>query len=121
MNNIQPIRSYEDLKQERERLRELLRVQKAQIQKDLQGIREEFRPITMISEVVGKIMHREDGKNGLISTGANITIDLLASKFLSKSNFLTKLILPALFKNVTSHYLPKTPTPQKRSPQTQPV
>jgi hypothetical protein len=114
MNNTRPISSYEDLLAEKERLKEILKIQKVQITKDLDEIREEFRPVVIASEMFGKLARREDGKDTLMTTGTNITIDLLISKLFAKSNFLVRLLLPVILKNFTSHYIPKTMPPLRR-------
>jgi hypothetical protein len=92
-------------------LKELLKIQKAQISKDLGEIREEFTPVVLASEMFGKLLNREDGKDALVATGTNLTIDLLVNKLFAKSNFLVRLILPVILKNLSSHYIPKAPTP----------
>lgn len=115
MNNTRPISSYEDLLSEKERLKEILKIQKVQINKDLDEIREEFRPMVVASEMFGKLVKREDGKDALVTTGTNITIDLLISKLFSKSNFLIRLLLPVILKNLTSHYIPKTLPPLRKT------
>jgi hypothetical protein len=51
----------------------------------------------------------------LYAAGTNIGIDILVAKFFSKSNFLVKLVLPAILKNVSSHLLPDAP-PSLRKP-----
>ena len=116
MNNVvKPITSYEDLCQEKERLAELLKAQKVQIQRDLENLKDEFKPVVSLSENVSKLLAREDGKDPLMSAGTNITIDILVAKLFSKSNFLLKLVLPALLKNLSSHYLPKALPPKRNS------
>ena len=115
MNNItRPVTSYDDLVKERERLKELLKIQKAQISKDLGEIREEFTPVVLASEMFGKLLNREDGKDALVATGTNLTIDLLVNKLFAKSNFLVRLILPVILKNLSSHYIPKAPPPTRK-------
>jgi hypothetical protein len=120
MNNTRPISSYDDLLTEKERLKEILKIQKVQINKDLDEIREEFRPIVIASEMFGKLVKREDGKDALVTTGTNITIDLLISKLFSKSNFMLRLLLPVILKNLTSHFIPKK-LPPLRKPTKQPA
>jgi hypothetical protein len=105
--NSNPIESYEDLCKEKERLTELLNVQKAQIHRDIDSLKDEFKPIVNLSENVSKLLSREDGKDPLVTAGTNITIDILVNKLFSKSGFLLKLVLPALLKNLSSHYIPK--------------
>lgn len=114
MNN-RPISSYKDLCDEKERLSELLKAQKLQIQKDIDSIKEEFRPMVSLSENVAKLLSREDGRDPLVSAGTNLTIDILVTRLLGKSNFLLKLLLPPLLKNISSHYIPKAVPPKRRS------
>jgi hypothetical protein len=118
--NSKPITSYEDLCKERERLTELLKAQKIQIQRDVDNLKDEFRPVVNLSENVSKILSREDGKDPLMTAGTNITIDILVAKLFSKSNFLLKMILPALLKNLSSHYIPKALPAKKQIHSTQP-
>jgi hypothetical protein len=115
MNNTRPISSYDDVLSEKERLKELLKIQKIQINKDLDEIREEFRPVVIASEMFGKLVKREDGKDALVTTGTNITIDLLISKLFAKSNFFVRLLLPVILKNFTSHFIPRTLPPLRKS------
>jgi hypothetical protein len=113
--NSRPISSYEDLCKEKERLTELLKGQRAQIQRDIEGLKNEFKPIVSLSENVTKLLSREDGKDPLVSAGTNIGIDILVSKLFSRSNFLLRLVLPAILKNISSHILPDAP-PSFRKP-----
>ncbi len=115
--NSKPISSYEDLCKEKERLTELLKAQKVLIQRDIENIKDEFRPVVSLSDNVSKLLSREDGKDPIVTAGTNLTIDILVSKLFNKSNFLLKLILPALLKNLSSHYIPKATAPVKRSSQ----
>jgi hypothetical protein len=114
--NSRPISSYEDLCKEKERLTELLKAQKAQITKDIDELKDEFRPMVSLSENVGKLLSREDGKDPLVSAGANIGIDIIVSSLFSKSNFLLKLVLPAILKNLSSHLLPPAAPALRRRP-----
>jgi hypothetical protein len=113
--NSKPISSYEDLCREKERLQEMLKAQKVQIQKDLEHIKDEFRPVVSLSENVARLLSREDGKDPIVTAGTNLTIDILVSKLLGKSNFILKMILPAILKNISSHYIPKAAPPKKQS------
>lgn len=105
--NSRPISSYEDLCREKERLTELLKGQKAQITRDLEELKAEFKPMVSLSENVGKFLTREDGKDPLVTAGTNIGIDILVSRMFSRSNFFLKLVLPAVLKNVSSYFIPK--------------
>jgi hypothetical protein len=113
--NSRPISSYEELCKEKERLTELLKAQKVQIQRDIDNLKNEFRPVVNLSDNISKLLSREDGKDPLVTAGTNITIDILVARLFSKSNFLVKMILPVLLKNISSHYIPKV-MPASRRP-----
>lgn len=123
--NSRPITSYEDLCKEKERLTELLKAQKAQIQRDVTEVKaevkNELRPFLSLSENVSKLLHREDGKDPLVAAGTNIGIDILASKLFAKSNFILRLVLPSILKNLSSHLLPNVTTPSRRQLNSKPV
>jgi hypothetical protein len=112
--NSRPISSYEDLCNERERLTELLKSQRAQIHRDVEEIKNEFRPMISLSENVSKLLSREDGKDPLIAAGTNIGIDILAGKLFQNSNFILRFILPSILKNISSHLLPDATGPLRR-------
>lgn len=112
--NSRPISSYEDLCKERERLTELLKAQKAQIRRDVDEIKDEFRPMISLSENVSKLLSREDGKDPLVAAGTNIGIDILAGKLFRNSNFLLRFIVPSILKNITSHLLPDATRPFRK-------
>ena len=114
--NSKPISSYEDLCNEKERLTEMLKGQKAQIQRDIEALKDEFTPMLSLSENVSKLLSREDGKDPIVAAGTNIGIDLLIGKMFSKSNFLVRFLLPAILKNVSSHLLPDAIGPFKKQP-----
>jgi hypothetical protein len=111
--NSNPITSYEDLCREKERLAELLKAQKVQIHRDLESLKDEFKPVVSLSDNVGKLLSREDGKDPIVTAGTNITIDILVNKLFAKSGFLLKLILPAVLKNLSSYYIPKAAAPKR--------
>jgi hypothetical protein len=111
--NSRPISSYEDLCKEKERLTELLKAQRIQIHRDVDEIKNEFRPMLSLSENVSKLLSREDGKDPIVAAGTNIGIDILASTLFSKSNFIVRLLLPSILKNISSHLLPKAQPPKR--------
>jgi hypothetical protein len=105
MNNA--ITTYDDLIQEKQRLKELLLIQKNQIRADLKSLKEEFNPVMHVASLVNKLITREDTEGTVAATGTNITIDLLTSRLFAKSNFLVRFLVPVLLKNLSSHYVPK--------------
>lgn len=98
------IRSHDDLLAEQERLRSQLTIQKEQIRDDLAEIKEEFKPVLGLVRVIGKFTNRETRNDALVTTGSSLAVDLLVKKFLS-GNILTRLFLPPMLKNVSSHVL----------------
>ncbi|SKC73439.1 hypothetical protein [Ohtaekwangia koreensis] len=98
------IRTYDDLLREREKLRAQLQFHKQQIKVDMQELREEMKPLLNLTKVLGKMTTRETRNDALISTGSSLAIDLLARKVLPK-NIISRLFLPGMLKNVTSHLL----------------
>jgi uncharacterized membrane protein len=98
------IRSYDDLLAEQERLRSQLKVQKEQIREDVIEIKEEFKPLMSLVRVLGKFTSRETRNEALVTTGSSLAIDLIVKKFLS-GNILTRLFLPSMLKNVSSHVI----------------
>jgi hypothetical protein len=98
------IRSHKDLLAEQDRLRLQMKVQKEQIREDLVEIKEEFKPVLSLVRIIGKFTNRETRNDALVTTGSSLAIDLLVKKFLS-GNLLTRLFLPPMLKNVSSHVL----------------
>lgn len=98
------IRSYDDLLAEQERLRSQLKVQKELIREDVIEIKEEFKPLMGLVRILGKFTSRETRNEALVTTGSSLAIDLLVKKFLS-GNILTRLFLPSMLKNVSSHVI----------------
>jgi hypothetical protein len=105
------IQNYDDLMAERARLEALLKEKREKIKNDISSIKEEFKPAVKAFNMLEKLTHREDGKDEIVTAGTNLTIDLLASALFSRSNFLVRMFMPVLLKNLTSHYLPKASRP----------
>jgi hypothetical protein len=101
------INTYEELLAEKERLNALAKVQTAQIQDDLRGIKEEFRPLTNIASTIGSFFSRKAG-GALGHIGVNLLVDgLIRRVFLAKSGWITRLVIPFFLKNVASHIVDK--------------
>lgn len=99
------INTYKELVDEKKRLEDLLKVQKATIREDLRQLGEEFRPVKSALTAAGKLFTR-DNHNLLLNAGANTLIDLIIKKLiLSKSGWITRLIVPFLMKNYSSHII----------------
>lgn len=97
------INTYNDLLEEKGRLKKLLQAQKELIKEDVNEIKEELRPVREAAGVVGKFITR-DHSNPLLTMGTDVAIDLIIRKFiLSKAGWFGKLVIPFLVKNFTSH------------------
>lgn len=99
------IRTYEDLMEEKARLKLLITAQRELIRQDINVIKEEFQPVRKIISTVGKFTSRE-GKFGVLSLAAETGIDVLLRRFfLARAGFFTRLVVPFLVKNFSSHVI----------------
>ena len=101
----QTIKTYKDLCEERARVRNLLEVQRLQIKEDWQDLKNEFLPVKKAFGVVGKMTHA-DKSNPLINVGLSVASDLFLKNFvLGKAGLLTRLAVPFVVKNFSSHMI----------------
>jgi hypothetical protein len=99
------IRTYDDLLEEKARLKLLLSAQKELVRQDINELKQELAPVKSAISMVGKIATR-DNRNWLLSTAADTMIDLLVKKMvLSKAGWITKLVVPFFMKNFSSHVI----------------
>ncbi len=98
------INTYEDLVREKQELEVLLQFQKGQIRQDVLDLKEEFRPARQAVSVLGKLFTK-DKSSPLISGGANMIIDLGVKALLGRAGWITKLVVPFLLKNFSSHVI----------------
>lgn len=99
------INTYEDLLKEKERLKLQLQVQKQLIRDDIELIKEEFKPVKAVVSAFTKFTTR-DTNNWVLNATANKAIDLVFKKILlSKAGWLTKIIVPFILKNYSSHFI----------------
>jgi hypothetical protein len=101
----QPIKTYADLCEERDRIKTLLVVQRQKIKDDWEDLKGEFLPVKNAFGVVGKMTHA-DKSNPLINMGLKVASDLFLKNFvLAKAGWVTKLAVPFVVKNYSSHLL----------------
>ena len=101
----QTIKTYADLCEERDRIKSLLVVQKQKIRDDWEVLKEEFLPVKNAFGVVGKFTHA-DKSNPLINVGLKVASDLFLKNFvLAKAGWITRLAVPFVVKNYSSHML----------------
>lgn len=100
-----PIRTYEDLLEEKARLKLLLSAQRELVRQDINVIKQEFAPIKSAISVVGKLTTKEN-RNSVLTIAADTIIDMVLKKIiLSKAGFITKLVVPFFMKNFSSHVI----------------
>jgi len=99
------IKTYDDLLKEKQRLKTLLASQKEIVRVDIKEIKEELAPIKNAISFVGKL-GTKDTSNPLLSFTSDTLINLVVKKLLlAKSGWITKIVVPFLLKNYSSHVL----------------
>ena len=100
-----PIRSYNELLAEKQRMELLLAAQKELLRYDLQELKAELKPAINAVTLLGKLT-TADGSNPLINGFSNAAIDLLVKKgLLARAGWMTRLLVPILLKNYSSHFI----------------
>lgn len=103
MNNR--IKNYEDLLQEQQRLVSLLKTQESFIRVDIAGVKEGLKPFGKAMTVVNKMATR-DNTAPVLNFGLEMGIDLLVRRvLLARAGWFTKVVVPFLVKNYSSHIL----------------
>ncbi|MGZ8539785.1 MAG: hypothetical protein ACXWV6_04005 [Chitinophagaceae bacterium] len=100
-----PIRTYEDLCEEKARLKLLLTAQRELVRQDINAIKVELVPVRKVISMLGKMATKEN-RNSLLTIAGDTIIDFVVKKMvLSKAGFITKLAVPFFMKNFSSHIL----------------
>ena len=99
------IKNYEDLLQEEHRLLSELKTKEVQIRNNLAGVKRGLKPIGRVMNTISKFTTRD--KTGAFSNfGLDFSIDLIVRRFLlAKSGWFTKILVPYLLKNYSSHII----------------
>ncbi len=99
------ISTYEELLEEKARLSALLDAQKRLVREDINMIKTELIPARRALAVAGKFATREN-RNNVLTIAADTAIDMVVKKFiLSKAGFITRMVIPFLMKNFSSHVI----------------
>lgn len=99
------IRTYKELLEEKERLKLLLSAQKDLVHQDINLIKQELAPVQKAISVVGKFATKED-RYSMFTIAADTVIDLFVKRvLLSKAGFITRMAIPFLMKNFSSHVI----------------
>lgn len=101
----QTIKTYADLCEEREKVKNLLVLQRQKVKDDWAELKHEFIPVKNAFGVVGK-MATANKTNPIVNMGLKIVSDVLLKNFiLGKADWVTKLAVPFVVKNYSSHLL----------------
>jgi hypothetical protein len=99
------IRTYEDLLREEQRLRHQLKLQEVQIRQDLFSFKENIEPVKKVYDTVHKVFTR-DNRVPFFNLGLELGIDVVLRRFLlAKAGWFTKIVVPYLVKNYSSHII----------------
>lgn len=99
------ISTYDELLEEKARLEKLFKEQKAIIREDFDKIGAEFEPVKSAIQFAGKFVTR-DGGNFFLNASANGLINILVKRLLlSRTGWFTRLVVPFLLKNYSSHFI----------------
>ncbi len=100
-----PIQTYDDLIKRKKQLETLLDAQKELIRVDIEEIKESLTPFRNAAANIVSFFTR-DHAAGLLGLGANSLIDVFVKKILlSRSGWITKMIIPFFVKNFSSHFI----------------
>lgn len=99
------IRTYKDLLEEKSRLQNLLALQKQEIKNNFSELKEELKPVNLVSSHVAKLLTRK--RNNPITQGTIRFLGdfILKRKVLARSGWAARTFIPVLFKNYASNIL----------------
>jgi len=101
------IRTYQDLLEEKKHLEVELVNKRELIRKDVADLKEEWRPVTDLLSGLGK-MTTKGKTNPLLAIGIDIIGEVLVKNILlMRSGWITRLVVPFLAKNFSTHILNK--------------
>jgi hypothetical protein len=98
------IKSINDLRAERVRLKLQLAMAEEKLKDDVAWLKDELKPVKAAGKLFSSVMINKN--NGVINDGVRFTIDaVLKNLILSKAGWITKLVVPYLVKNLSSNYI----------------
>ena len=102
---MKKINSYDELVQRQHQMQELLTAQKELVKYDFDQLKTDLKPASAALKFVSNITSM-DRSNPLINEGIDKVVDLVLKKvILARSGWITKLLIPFLVKNYSSHFL----------------
>ncbi len=104
------ISSYDDLLEEKVRLKELLGLQKAAISGSLGAIQDHVRPITnglfVVTRLLTKIGKRNRPTSPLLNVGLDIGVDMVLRRYLlRKAGWFSRTFIPLIASTLLARYL----------------
>jgi hypothetical protein len=103
------ISSYEELLQEKQRLKLLLSEREMAVRTEFEEIKTKLRPLTTIMDFAEKITTK-DSTNPLINTGIDVGVNFLLRKVLLRNaGWILKLLTPIFVRNYISHEVKEHP------------
>jgi len=104
MKNSLDIHSYDDLMNEKQRLKTLFSDQKQAIRNDVTLLKDSLDPIKKVGKSLGNLF-TPDKSLGLLNDGLGFGLDFLLRKaVLKKSGWITRIVAPFFIKNALSHF-----------------
>jgi hypothetical protein len=101
--NKKRIQTYNDLLEERQELELLLKAQRELLHTDIQQLKLELRPASLVMNQLGNFFSR-DKSNWLITAGTSSLVNLFIRKTpVAKAGWLTQFLVSFFLKNYTSH------------------
>jgi len=102
---MKKIKTYEDLLQEEQRLLSQLKASELLIRDDIAGVKEGLKPIGKVMKTISKFTTR-DKTGAFANFGLDFSVDLLVRRILlAKAGCLTKIVIPYVVKNYSSHFI----------------
>lgn len=99
------IRTYKDLREEKQRLKNLLAIQKERVSADWHGVKTALHPVSNVFGIASKMVTMEKS-NPLVNNGLKMATDLFIKNFvLAKAGWITRLAVPFVVKNYSSHII----------------
>jgi hypothetical protein len=101
------MRTYKELQEEKLRLEAVLATKRMMIQADIKELHDEVAPISHALATASHLFSR-DKHNPLLNAGVNFVSDVILKKaILKRAGWITKMVVPFLVKNYSSHLINK--------------
>lgn len=91
------IKNYQELLIEQKRVENKILEQRLVINEGINDLKEKLQPFLYLLPILN-IFRRPEGNSSLLKTATSLGIDLVGQTFLSKANWITKLLVPLFFK-----------------------